>query len=83
MDNQEQVNAQATEVEGQATAPAQPELTVTDLANLRAIIDVAVRRGAFGASEVSGVGTAFDKLNAFLNAVAPQKTDEQAAGQKQ
>jgi hypothetical protein len=83
MDNQEQVNAQVTEVEGQGSAPAQPELTVTDLANLRAIVDVAVRRGAFGASEITGVGTAFDKLNAFLNAVAPQKPEEQTAGPKQ
>lgn len=65
MENQEQAET------------TQPELTVTDLANIRAIIDVAVRRGAFGASEVSGVGTVFDKLNSFLNAVAPQKTEEQ------
>ena len=63
------------EQEEQTSTPT-PELTVTDLANLRAIIDVAVRRGTFGAAEVSGVGSAFDKLNAFLNAVAPQKPEE-------
>jgi hypothetical protein len=82
MDNQEPINGQATEVASQTSAPSQPELTVTDLANIRAIIDVAVRRGAFGASEVSGVGATFDKLNTFLNAVAPPK-EEQAAGPKQ
>lgn len=54
-----------------APTPVQPDLTVTDLNNLRSIIDVAVRRGAFGAAEISGVGGVFDKLNAFLNAVAP------------
>lgn len=71
MENQEQAP-----VEGQQTAaPQNPELTVTDLINLRAIIDVAVRRGAFNASELSGVGAAFDRLNAFVNAVAPQKTE--------
>lgn len=59
-------------------AQAQPELTINDLANLRAIVDVAVRRGAFNASEASGVGAAFDKLNAFLTAVAPQKPEEGA-----
>jgi hypothetical protein len=69
MENQEQAE----------TTTSQPELTVTDLANIRAIIDVAVRRGAFGAAEASGVGTVFDKLNTFLNAVSPQKTEEQPA----
>jgi hypothetical protein len=56
-------------------------LTISDLQNLRAIIDVAVRRGAFSASEVSGVGAAFDKLNVFLNAVAPAKGQEPAPKQ--
>jgi hypothetical protein len=55
--------------EGQA--PAQPDLTITDLQNLRAIIDVASTRGAFKAAEMAAVGTVFNKLDAFLNAVAP------------
>lgn len=79
MENQENKPAEF----GQAgDKPAGPDLTITDLANIRAIIDVAVRRGAFAASEVSGVGTVFDKLNAFLNAVQPQqKPEEQKAPQ--
>jgi hypothetical protein len=52
-------------------APAQPDLTITDLQNLRAIIDVASTRGAFKAAEMAAVGTVFNKLDAFLNAVAP------------
>jgi hypothetical protein len=59
MENQEQTNTPA------------PELTITDLANLRSVVDVAFRRGAFSAAEASGVGSVFDKLNAFLVAVAP------------
>ena len=51
-------------------APA-PELTISDLQNIRNLIDVAVRRGAFGAQETSAVGSVFDRLNTFLNAVAP------------
>ena len=63
-----------------ATMPANaPELTITDLANLRAIVDAACRRGAFSAAEATSVGTTFDKLNAFLNAVAPPKTEDQPA----
>jgi len=58
-----------------------PELTITDLINIRAVVDVAVRRGAFGAAEASAVGAAFDKLNTFLNAVAPAKTEEQSSAQ--
>ena len=49
-----------------------PELSVADLQNLRIIVDTAVRRGAFGAAELSSVGAVFDRLNTFLNAVAPQ-----------
>lgn len=73
MENQEQVAAE------QASATPTPDLTITDLANLRSIVDVAVRRGVFAATEISAVGATFDKLNAFLNAVAPQKTEEPTA----
>jgi hypothetical protein len=66
MENQEQTNSETA---------AQPDLSVTDLTNIRSIIDVAVRRGAFGASEISGVGLAYDKLNAFLNAVTASKPE--------
>jgi hypothetical protein len=68
-DNTAQVAS--TAVGGDAPAQDQPQLSITDLQNLRAIVDVAVKRGAFGASEVSAVGATFDRLNAFLNAVAP------------
>jgi hypothetical protein len=66
-------------MEQEQNKPATPELTVTDLVNLRAIVDVAVLRGTFGANEISSVGSVFDKLNTFLNAVAPQKTEDAPA----
>jgi hypothetical protein len=66
MENQED---QAQPQEQVATGG--PELTVTDLQNIRAIIDAASRRGAFGAAEMAAVGTTFNKLDTFLNAVAP------------
>lgn len=52
-----------------------PQLTIVDLQNLRAIVDTASRRGAFGAAELSSVGTTFDRLNTFLNSVAPAQAD--------
>ena len=67
------------EQEPEVTQAPAPELTITDLVNLRSILDVAVRRGAFGASEVSAIGAAFDRLNTFLNAVSPPKTETPAA----
>jgi hypothetical protein len=70
MENTEQVTAETSAATEQA-AQSQPQLTIVDLQNLRAIIDTAVRRGTFGATEISAVGAAFDRLNAFLAAVAP------------
>jgi hypothetical protein len=55
-----------------------PELTVTDLQNIRAIIDVAATRGAFKAGEMAAVGSVFNKLDTFLAAVAPAQAAEQA-----
>lgn len=73
-----ETQAQDVTTEQEATAQkSAPELTVTDLVNLRAIIDVAVRRGAFGAGEVAGVGAVFDRLNAFVVAVTPQQSAEE------
>ena len=71
MENQEQQAVEQTQ-ESQPMSAA-PELTVTDLQNIRTIIDAASRRGAFGAGEMAGVGGVFNKLDAFLNAVAPQQ----------
>ena len=63
-------------------APAQgPDLTVTDLQNLRAIIDVACTRGAFKAAEMAAVGGVFTKLDTFLNAVAPQQPAQDGSKQ--
>jgi hypothetical protein len=64
----------------QTTAPQAdaPQLTIVDLQNLRAIVDTASRRGAFGAAELSSVGTTFDRLNTFLNSVAPAADGTQA-----
>jgi hypothetical protein len=62
-----------------------PELTVTDLQNIRSIIDIAATRGAFKAAEMAAVGTVFNKLDIFLAAVVPaqqkEKAEAEAAGQ--
>lgn len=68
---EEQNQQEQPQVEQQP--PAAPELTITDLQNIRTILDAASRRGAFGAGEMAGVGSVYNKLDAFLNAVAPQQ----------
>lgn len=70
-------------VGGAEEAVAAPELTVQDLGNLRAIIDVASQRGAFRAAEMAAVGSVFNRLNDFLNAVAPpaEQTAEEASAE--
>ena len=55
----------AAEVETKTTLePVQ--LTVADLQMLSRIVDLASRRGAFQAGELSQVGEAFNKLTGFL-----------------
>jgi hypothetical protein len=59
----------------------QPQLSITDLQNLRAIVDVAVRRGVFAANEISAVGAVYDRVNKFLNVVAPPQAEAAPAPQ--
>jgi hypothetical protein len=70
MDNQNTTldTSVSTPTDAKATSP---QLSIQDLQSLAAIVDVAVRRGAFQAAEASTVGATFDRLTAFLNAVAP------------
>jgi len=68
-----------------AAAPAtggQVDLTVQDLNTLRTVIDVATTRGAFKANEMLSVGTVYNKLEAFLNAVSQNQPKEPSEGAK-
>lgn len=60
------------------TQPTQ--ITVNDLDSIRTIIDVAFKRGAFSASEAAEVGSIYNKLSSFLEAVVAQATPGQEAG---
>ena len=62
---------------------APPDFNVSDLLSVRTIIDVAARRGAFGAGEMASVGAVYTKLDNFLNVVAPPQTPptDQTSGQ--
>lgn len=64
------------------TAPADDgsQITIADLQAMASVIDAAVRRGAFGASEVGEVSAVYLKLENFLKMVAAQ---QQAAEKQQ
>ena len=74
----EEVQNQEAPVADQAEAqaaqqPAGPDLNVSDLVALKSIIEIATQRGAFKAAELEAVGKTFNKLNAFLEAVAKKE----------
>ena len=63
----------------QAEAPA---LTVSDLRNIRMIIDISSQRGAFKGAELATIGSVFDKLDTFLKTVdAKADTTQPAANE--
>lgn len=53
-------------------------LSITDLAAIKNIIDVAASRGAFRAAEMKTVGEVYDRLTGFLTQVIQQAEAEQA-----
>jgi hypothetical protein len=69
---------QAPAVETPAPALEPVQLTISDLQVLARIVDLASRRGAFQAAELSQVGEAYNKLSGFLAYVeSTQKKDEE------
>lgn len=54
-------------------------LGVADLQNAAQVIDVAVSRGAFRASEAAQVGAVYNRLAAFIQSVQQQQAAQQEA----
>jgi hypothetical protein len=66
--------------ETQTTTSLEPvQLTIADLQLLAKIVDLASRRGAFQAGELSQVGDAFNKLSGFLTYVESMQAKEKSA----
>jgi len=55
------------------------QITVADLNLLKNIVDVASSRGAFRASEMQEIGTVYNRLNTFLEAVVAHAQEQQLA----
>jgi hypothetical protein len=58
-------------------------LGVADLQNAAQVIDVAVSRGAFRASEAAQVGAVYNRLVAFIQSVQQQQAAQQEAAPKE
>jgi hypothetical protein len=54
------------------------QITIADLDTIKNVIDLACTRGAFRGAELSQVGTVYDKLTLFLDAVVAQAAAQQA-----
>lgn len=76
----EQTNAETAAPAPQAPAAADEakpgaDLNISDLIALKNILEVASGRGAFKPAEFEAVGKTFNKLNAFLEAVAANQKE--------
>jgi hypothetical protein len=75
-----ETQAVAPAAEAQTTTSLEPvQLTIADLQLLSRIVDLASRRGAFQANELSQVGDAFNKLSGFLAYVESVQSKDAAA----
>lgn len=74
----------STEADASKTIPSvtetknleNPSIGIQDLVSLLNLIDVASKRGAYHANEMSTVGAAFDKVYGFLKATGAISTDK-------
>lgn len=73
-------NQPVEETTAETQAEQTSDLNINDLNTLRAIIDLASSRGAFKTAEMVAVGSAYNKLNAFLEKIAKQS--ESANGEQ-
>ena len=60
------------------------QITISDLATIKELIDLACTRGAFRGDEMTSIGEVYDKLTGFLNTViaaAQSDADQKGEGQ--
>ena len=65
--------ASAPQAAATQTAPADPQLTLADLQGMMVVINTASKRGAFQAAEMSQVGGLYERIEAYVRHMSPQK----------
>lgn len=63
---------QTTEAQENVEVPQAPELSIADIITLKQVVEVATARGAFRAQELTQVGRVYDRVNNWVQTVAPQ-----------
>jgi hypothetical protein len=64
-------------------APTEPpQISIPDLQLLARVVDLASRRGAFQANELSQVGDVYNKLSSFLTFIEDSKKAEDEASKQ-
>jgi|TARA_R110001606_G_scaffold135304_2_gene272274 hypothetical protein len=71
-----------TAVTEEVAAPVAPSVTVNDLVNVYAIIDLASKRGAFQAGELEAVGGVANRVKAFVDHVNAASAAASAAAEE-
>lgn len=67
-------NVQSEYIEEEVTAAnPSPEITLQDLQLMKQIIDICSSRAVFKPTEMAAVGTVYNKLDSFLQAVSEQQ----------
>ena len=56
-------------------------ITIKNLLNVRNLLDIAVERGAFKATEMSVFGTIYDEFSQGLDEIVRQSNEEQKAAE--
>jgi len=57
------------------------QITITDLDEIRQIIDLASTRGAFRGAELRKVGEIYDKLDIFIQGIVASASSRQTQGE--
>jgi len=73
----DEVSENTTVETAEVETPSIPDLTITDLATFKTIIELASSRGVFKPLEMRAVGVTYTKLSQFLNFVS-KKAEEKA-----
>lgn len=63
----------------ETTTSVDSVVTLVDLQNVLVIMDLASSRGAFRGPELQPIGQLYNKINQFLQAALPPKTEDNAS----
>lgn len=70
--------AEETQAQENVEVPQAPELSIADILVLKQVVEIATARGAFRAPELTQIGRVYDRVNKWVETVAPAANPEEA-----